>query len=82
MKTRMTPNQRRALRDYVCAVGVGKTPLLLEILAEIEDDSELLMVSVIASIFDGRTPRETTEFLRERGICESDIARGVCRGFR
>jgi hypothetical protein len=34
MKTRMTTDQRRQLRDYVCAVGVGKAPVLLEILAE------------------------------------------------
>jgi len=34
MKTRMTTGQRRALRDYISAVGVGKAPVLLEILAE------------------------------------------------
>ena len=63
----MTTNQRRVLRDCISAVGVGKTPVLLEILAEIEDDFELLKTFVIAQIFDGQTAQEITEFLRE--IC-------------
>ena len=71
----MTTDQRRALRDYISAVGVGKNPVLLKILEEIEGDFELIKVCVIASVFDDQTPRETTEFLRERGICEPDIAR-------
>jgi hypothetical protein len=29
MKTRITPNQRRALRDYISTVGVGKAPVIL-----------------------------------------------------
>jgi hypothetical protein len=49
MKTRMTLNQRRTLRDYVFAIGASKSPVLLEILAEIADtnDFELLKVCVI-----------------------------------
>jgi hypothetical protein len=30
MKTRMTTDQRRVLRDFISAVGVGKAPVLLE----------------------------------------------------
>jgi hypothetical protein len=73
----LTTDQRRQLRDYVCAIGVGKAPVLLEILSGIGDtnDFELLRACVVASIFHGQTPRQTTEFLRERGICDTDIAR-------
>jgi hypothetical protein len=49
----MVEFQRRALRDYISAVGIGKTPVLLKILTEIEDDFELIKVCVIASVFDG-----------------------------
>jgi hypothetical protein len=73
----MTTDQRRQLRDYVSAIGVSKAPVLLEILSEIADtdDFEMLRASVVVDIFDGQTPRKTTEFLRERGISEADIAR-------
>jgi hypothetical protein len=36
---------------------------------------KLLLVFVIASIFDDQTPREISEFLSERGICVTDIVR-------
>jgi hypothetical protein len=77
MKTQLTNFQRRQLRDYISAVGVGKAPVLLRILSEMvdADDFELLTTCVVTSIFDSRTPRQTTEFLRERGICVADILR-------
>ena len=73
----MTPNQRRQLRDHVSAVGVSKSPELLKALSEITntDDFDLLRACVVADIFDGRTPRQTSAFLLSHGICESDIAR-------
>jgi hypothetical protein len=74
MKTRMTTDQRRQLRNYISAVGVSGNPALLKILAEIDGDFELLATCVIASLFDNQTPRQTTEFLRERGISATDIA--------
>jgi hypothetical protein len=36
VKTQMTDSQRRVLRDYVCSVGVSKSPELLTALSEIE----------------------------------------------
>ena len=77
MKTRLTTDQRRQLRDYISAIGVSKVPLLLQALSEIADtdDFELLRACVVADIFDGRTPRQTSEFLISHGICKSDIAR-------
>ena len=50
METRMTTDQRRALRDYISAVGLGKNPVLLKIPAEIDDDFELLTTCVVASV--------------------------------
>jgi hypothetical protein len=75
----MTPNQRRTLRDYISAVGVGKIPLLLTVLTEIEDDPELLMVSVIASIFDGRTPRERAAREARERAAELEVARKILK---
>ena len=71
----MTTDQRGQLRDYVSAVGISGNPVLLKILAEVEDDFELLKVCVIGDIFDGKTPRQTSRFLRERGIRETDIVK-------
>ena len=46
MKTQMTTDQRRILRDYVSAIGVRKSSELLTALSEITDtdDFELLKV--------------------------------------
>jgi hypothetical protein len=76
MKTQMIESQRRALYDYVCAVGVSKSPELLTALSEIEDtdDFELIKACVVADILDGKTPRQTSAFLLGHGFCESDIA--------
>jgi hypothetical protein len=78
MKTRLTTDQRRQLRDFVSAVGIDGNPVLLKILAEIDDDDfELLTTCVVASVFDNRTPRQTTDYLKERGICVTDILRAL-----
>jgi len=58
----------------------GRFPELLEILARIvdgEDDFELVQVYILASVFDDRTPRQTTEFLCKCGICLTDIIRAL-----
>jgi hypothetical protein len=79
LKTALTNSQRRQLRDHVSAIGVSKSPELLMALSEIEDtdDFELLKACVVADIFDGKTPRQTSAFLLSHGICESDIARMI-----
>jgi hypothetical protein len=77
MQIGLTTEQRQQLRDYISAVGVGKNSVLLRILEEIENDFELVKVFVVASAFDGQTPRQTTELLRERGVCEADIVRAL-----
>jgi hypothetical protein len=77
MKTSLSAEQRQQLRDFISAVGVGKNPTLLEILEETEDDFELIKIGIVASAFDGQTPRQTTEFLKERGVCAEDIIRAL-----
>jgi hypothetical protein len=80
MKTQMTDSQRRQMRTYVSAIGVGKAPELLGILARIvdgEDDFELVQVYILASIFDDRAPQQTTEFLTECGIGVADIVQAL-----
>jgi hypothetical protein len=77
MKTRLTADQRRQLRDYISAIGVSGNPVLLKALAEIDDDFELLTICVVASAFDRRTPQQTSEFLKARGICATHIARAL-----
>ena len=54
----------------------GKAPVVLKILSVIADtdDFELLKASVVADIFDVKTPRQTTEFLIHNGNCEADVA--------
>ena len=77
LNTRLTESQRRQLRDHICAVGIDGNPALLKILAEIDDDFELLMVFIAASSFDDRTPRQTTEFLEASGISATVIAQAL-----
>ena len=77
MKTHLTDFQRRQLCDYISTVGLGENPVLLEILAEVDDDFELLTTCVVAATFDNQTPRQTTEFLKERGIRRRDILRAL-----
>jgi hypothetical protein len=74
VKTQLTIDQRQRLRRYISAIGVGKASVLLQILAGIESDRELLTVSVIAAVLDGQTPHQTTEFLTRCGVCQTDIA--------
>jgi len=70
---KMTADQRRKLRDYISAIGVGELPELLEILTEVEDDSELIEMAIIASVFDG-TPVNIADYLAVNGVCTEDVA--------
>jgi hypothetical protein len=76
MKSQLSESQREQLRSCIASV-VCKFPETGVLITELRktDDFELLAITTIAAALSGVDVRKISDFLRENGVCASDLER-------